>query len=214
MVDGLADDPSFSVRNGLFRLHWKHLQNEVWLDSQAGWIAVVDGMSGYAMIERFEYAANATYPWKATAIFYKNGPSVQLDARGYPRFTSADPGKDPYYMEAELNSPLVVLQPGSIYAMDTEWFPSRLDDNLKAVMYAGAVARLFAILITPSRTYATGTFGVFFPEKLVAYLLDKQGIERKQVLLANVDLRGKVELHQSVCDSDGYHARFFVLDRC
>lgn len=27
---GLADDPSFSVHDGLFRLHWLYLENEVW----------------------------------------------------------------------------------------------------------------------------------------------------------------------------------------
>jgi hypothetical protein len=198
VVDGLANDPSFSVKDGLFRLHWRDLQNEVWLDSQAGWIAVVDGTSGYAMIEEFKYFPHATYPGKATVIFYKNGPSVQLDAKGYPKLTSADPKQAPYYMEAELNSPVVALQPGSTYAMDTAWFPARIDDNLKSVLYAGAVVQPLAIAATPSGTYATGTFGVFFPGKLVAYLFDEQGLEKNKVLLTSVDPRDKVELHEPV----------------
>ncbi|MGO8718158.1 MAG: hypothetical protein ACLQMO_02925, partial [Acidobacteriaceae bacterium] len=180
VVDGLANDPAFSMKDGLFRLHWKYLENEVWLDSHAGWIAVVDGMSGYAMTGRFRYVANATDPGKTNVIFYKNGPSVHLDAKGYPRLTSADPQKEPYYMEAEINSPLVVLQPGSTYAMDTEWFPSRMDDTLKAVTYAGTVAQALVIATTQSGTCATGSFGVFFPGELLAYLYDDQGIERKR----------------------------------
>lgn len=198
VVDGLANDPSFNVKNGLFRLHWKYLQNEVWLDSQAGWIAVVDGMSGYAMVEKFKYFTNATYPGKANVIFYKNGPSLQLDAKGYPRLTSDDPRTTPYYMEAEINSPLAVLQPGSTYAMDTKWFPSRADGNLKTVTYAGTVAQPFAISTTQSGTYATGTFGVFFAGKLLAYLYDDRGIERNIVSLTSVDPRDKVELHQLI----------------
>ena len=31
--DGLANDPSFGVKDGLFRLHWKYIESEVWLDS-------------------------------------------------------------------------------------------------------------------------------------------------------------------------------------
>jgi hypothetical protein len=59
---GLADDPSFSVDGGLFKLHWLYLENEVWLDSSAGWIAVVDDTSRYAVVERFHHMANAKYP--------------------------------------------------------------------------------------------------------------------------------------------------------
>src|ERR1700722_1210310 len=29
--DGLANDPSFKTKDGLFRLNWKYLENEVWL---------------------------------------------------------------------------------------------------------------------------------------------------------------------------------------
>ena len=30
--NGLEDDPSFDVHEGLFTLHWLYLENEVWLD--------------------------------------------------------------------------------------------------------------------------------------------------------------------------------------
>src|SRR5580704_6091490 len=45
--DGLANDPSYSVKDGLFRLNWKYLENEVWLDSTAGWVALIDGATQY-----------------------------------------------------------------------------------------------------------------------------------------------------------------------
>jgi len=49
--NGLADDPSYAVQDGMFTLHWLYLENEVWLDSEAGWIAVVDDSTRYGMIE-------------------------------------------------------------------------------------------------------------------------------------------------------------------
>ncbi|MGH9403183.1 MAG: hypothetical protein ACRD2P_13845, partial [Terriglobia bacterium] len=73
---GLARDPSFAVKNNLFSLHWLYLQNEVWVDSPGGWVALVDGASQFAMIERFHYDPHQNYPGKATVIFYKNGPMV------------------------------------------------------------------------------------------------------------------------------------------
>ncbi|MHB1935541.1 MAG: hypothetical protein ACYCOR_03020 [Acidobacteriaceae bacterium] len=198
VVDGLANDPSFNVKDGMFSLNWKYLQNEVWLDSRDGWIAVVDGTSGYAMVEKFSCTMNATYPGSATVIFYKTGPAVGLDTKGYPELRSTDPRQDPYYMEAEINSPLVALQPGSTYAMDTEWFPARMDENLRTVTYAGAIAQPFAISTTPGGTYATGSIGVFFPGTLQANLFDEQGIEKGRILLQNVDPREKIELNKRV----------------
>jgi hypothetical protein len=55
MRSGLADDPSFVVADGLFKLHWMYFSNEVWLDSSAGWLAVVDQQSQYGMVERFDF---------------------------------------------------------------------------------------------------------------------------------------------------------------
>src|SRR6202012_6270182 len=49
--DGLANDPSFSVKDGLFRLNWRYLENEVWLDSTARWIGFVGGANPYASVE-------------------------------------------------------------------------------------------------------------------------------------------------------------------
>jgi hypothetical protein len=121
--DGLSDDPSFRVGDGLFCLHWLPLENEVWLDSPAGWLAVVDGAAGYAMIEKFHYVSGGDYPGKATVIFYKNGSIAHLDEQGFPVLTPPNGETSARYMEAELNSPVVSLAPGETYAMDTEWRP-------------------------------------------------------------------------------------------
>jgi hypothetical protein len=121
--DGLADDPSFRVGDGLFCLHWLPLENEVWLDSPAGWLAVVDAAAGYGMIEKFHYVSGGDYPGKATVIFYKNGSIVHLDEQGFPALAPPNGETPVRYMEAELNSPVVSLAPGETYAMDTEWRP-------------------------------------------------------------------------------------------
>lgn len=124
---GLADDPSFRRDDGLFCLHWLPLENEVWVDSTAGWVAVMDARSGYGMIEKFRYDARGEYPGKATVIFYKNGARVQMSDHGLPEISSLQAENAPRYMEAELNSPMVTLPPGETFAMDTEWRPVRVE---------------------------------------------------------------------------------------
>src|ERR1700722_12908243 len=75
---GPAENSAVSVRDdGLFAVHYVHLAAELWVDSTEGWLAVVDGSSGYAMVERFEYEENKSYPGKASVIFWTNGPEVR-----------------------------------------------------------------------------------------------------------------------------------------
>ena len=159
--DGLANDPSFSIKGGLFRLNWRYLESEVWLDSTAGWIALIDGTSGYAMVEKTKYIENAPYPGKASVIFYKNGPTIRLDPNGIPYLTSTHPEQTPYYMEAELNSPMEVLAPGEIYALDTSWFPSRMGRDLSTVTGAGMVGKPLIATMNDGKLVVGGSFGVF-----------------------------------------------------
>jgi hypothetical protein len=165
--DGLANDPSFHVKDDLFRLHWLPLQNEVWLDSTAGWIAVVDRSSHFAMIERFLYHADGNYPGKATLIFYKNGPSFGLNDKGLPAL-HGEPGEDPFYMEAELNSPIVPLAPGESYKMDTTWSPARAGDSFATVSAVGLIDTPLALTTGAGRAHLSGTFGVFESGDLTA----------------------------------------------
>jgi hypothetical protein len=196
--DGLANDPSFSVKDGLFRLNWRYLENEVWLDSTAGWIALVDGATHYAMVEKTRYIEGANYPDKASVIFYKNGPTVQLNAQGMPYLTSKNLIETPYYMEAELNSPMAVLTPGETYTMDTYWFPSRMSPDLKTVTDAGLVGRPLVAKNSAGKLVLSGSFGVFFPGALKAYLYDKGGIETEEVSLQSVQPQNPVQLSQTI----------------
>jgi hypothetical protein len=190
--DGLADDPSFEVTVGSFCLHWLPLQNEVWLDSNADWIAVVDRTSHFAMVERFEYHAGANYPGEATVIFYKNGPSFGLGKDGLPALhgkSGNGPGEDPFYMEAELNSPIVALAPGKTYAMDTTWHPTRVGDDFATVTAAGVVDTPLSITTGNGTTILNGTFGVFEEGNLTAVFLDsaKKQIGTQQLQRAKPD---------------------------
>ena len=200
---GLTDDPSFSVRNGLFSLHWLDLQNEVWLDSTAGWIAIMDGTNQYAMVERFRYQNVGNYPGKASVIFYKNGPAVQMSQAGVASLTSADPRQAPYYMEAELNSPIAELQPGETYAFDTHWFPTRLQGELFTVTDAGAAAEPLVATWGRNTLVLSGAFGVFYSGKLVARLYDGRGVQTAITALQTVSPLQFVNLHQEIAAAPG-----------
>jgi hypothetical protein len=194
---GLADDPSFSVSRDLFTLHWFYLQAEVWVDSPENWIAVTDGASQFALVERFQFDATAEYPGKADVIFYKNGPGVEIDPQGKAAIrTSAE--DEPFYMEAELNSPLVKLAPGESYTFKTQWFPSRVGRSLKNVVDAGVVANPLMISVSGGRMRLTGTFGVFFAGQIVAQLFDTHGVLLESLPLQVADPSQALDLSREL----------------
>ncbi len=173
---GPAENPAASVRDdGFFTVHYAHLAAELWLDSKEGWLAVVDGSSHYAMVERFQYEETKTYPGKASVIFWTNGPELRLNDQGVAS-VSADPDASPYYLEAELNSPMCRLRPGESCNFSTEWFPTRSGADFHGATDAGIVIQPLRAAISESgKLSLSGSFGVFFAGRIEARLYDEHG---------------------------------------
>jgi len=196
---GPAENPAAKVReDGIFSVHYVPLAAELWLDSKDGWLAVVDGATQYAMVERFRYDDAKQYPEKASVIFWTNGPELHQSSDG--TFTLGRPGKEdfPFYMEAELNSPMVRLYPGESQSFDTEWFPTRGNDSFQGVKDPGVVLKpLRAVEAGSGKIDLSGTFGVFFPGRLVAYFYRPGGAAMGTEPLAEVNPRKVVSLQVS-----------------
>ena len=162
---GPADNPAFTVKDGTFRVHWNNIMQEVWIDSPSGWLAAVDGSTGYTMVERHRVDPTAVYPGKATIIFYSTGE----DTPPAPKGQSTEPREGPF-VEAEMNSPMVELAPGESYAMDTQWYPTRMGEDFKTATYSGVIGTPLTATATPSGLVLSGSFGVFYAGDLVAHL--------------------------------------------
>jgi hypothetical protein len=195
---GLADDPSFSVEDGLFQLHWMYFDNEVWLDSHAGWLAVVDQQSKYTMIERFHFQPTGNYPGNATVIFYKNGPSVHFDEDGHASIRATTPVSTPYYMEAEINSPIVELAPGATYAMDTTWNPVKMGEAPQAVGDAGVVIQKMSAVRHSDAVMLSGSFTPFCSGNVTAVFLNKKGREVSRHTIRQVSPDDHVALQETI----------------
>jgi hypothetical protein len=183
---GPAENPAAAVRDdGLFTVHYAHMAAELWVDSTDGWLAVVDGSSHYAMVERFEYETTKPYPGKASVIFWTNGPETRLSSAGVPSM-SADPDASPYYLEAELNSPMCRLHPDESCAFETEWFPTRAGDEFHGLTDAGILIKPLQAVRDKEKIKLSGSFGVFFSGHLVARFYDAHGAFLGTVPLADV----------------------------
>ena len=196
---GPAENPAVSVRDdGLFTVHYVHMAAELWLDSTAGWLAVVDSNSHYAMVERFHYEEGKTYPGKASVIFWTNGPEVHLNKDGNAAL-NADPDAGPNYLEAEINSPLCRLRPDESCTLETEWFPTRAGDEFHGVSDAGIVIRPLQATGQPDgKVKLSGSFGVLFSGHLVAHLYNEHGAVLATTPVADVDPTEPVTLDKEL----------------
>ena len=197
---GAASNPGYSVRDGLFTVHTASAGGEVWIDSPGEWLAVVDRSSKYAMVERFRYKRDAEYPGKATVIFFTSGQ--QNGNRRTPAPASQTPTGPPsptgFYMEAEINSPMVRLDPGETYAMETQWYPTRVGPDLKSVTYAGVVGRPLTASGTTNGLVLAGEFGVFFAGQLEARFYNGRGLRMGNSTVQKVSPLELVTLQQTV----------------
>jgi len=196
---GPAQNPAVRVRDiGLFTVHYVHMAAELWLDSKEGWLAVVDGVTRYAMVERFRYEENATYPGKASVIFWTNGPEIRLSNEGIATLSS-DPEAGPYYLEAEINSPMCHLQPGENCTLETEWFPTRAGSDFRGATEAGVILRpLQATNSEGGKIKLSGSFGVFYSGSLVARLYDEHGRGLGMMPVVNVSPSDSVTLESEL----------------
>jgi len=195
---GPAQNSAVGVRDdGLFTVHYVHMAAELWLDSTDGWLAVVDGNSRYAMVERFDYQEAKSYPGKASVIFWTNGPEMRLSKDGIPSM-SADPDASPYYLEAELNSPMCKLHPGESCSFETEWFPTRAGNEFHSVTDAGIVIKPLQATQENGKIRLSGSFGVFLAGRLIARLYDEHGSFSGTVTVAEVNPTEAVSLDTQI----------------
>jgi hypothetical protein len=150
------------------------------------------------MVERFQYHADAQYPGKATVIFYSNGPTLRVDESGRSSLTKDDPDDALHYLEAELNSPLIKLAPGESHAMDTAWFPTRIQGGVRDVKDAGLIFRPVQLAAASKTFRLSGGFGVFCPGKLMVYFYDRDGLKVGSMPLQSVDPREPVNLNGEI----------------
>jgi hypothetical protein len=185
---GPAENPGAAVRDdGLFSVHYAHLAAELWVDSADGWLAVVDGSSLYAMVERFQYQERKPYPGKASVIFWTNGPQLRWSGDAEASLTDGSARESPFYMEAEINSPMCRLRPGEACQLETDWFPTRAGGEFHGVTDAGIISRpLQAARLGNGKVKLSGSFGVFFAGMLVAHFYNEHGSKIATVPLGTV----------------------------
>ncbi len=175
IATGRQENPAYVVSDGNLRVHWNNISQEVWIDTPTGWLASVDGTTGYTMVERHTIDPHMEYPGKATIIFYSAGGRGGGNRPGQPAAQNQPPAPPGPFIEEEVNSPMVSLAPGESYTMETTWYPTRMGEDFKTTTYSGVVGTPLTASATPAGLVLSGNFGVFYAGTLVAHFYARGG---------------------------------------
>jgi hypothetical protein len=112
---------------------------------------------------------------------------------------SGDLDASPYYLEAEINSPMCRLRPGESCIMDTEWFPTRSGNQFHGSTEAGIVIEpLEAVVAQTGKISLSGSFGGFYSGHLVARLYDEHGHIAATTAVSEVSPSERVSLQTEI----------------
>jgi hypothetical protein len=159
---------------GLFAASYDHRVGKVGLDSNAGWLAAVDARTEYCFVSRFNWFADRPYPDQSSVEFWLNGPGV-LNLDGTIVTLSPDMKETPYYLETEILSPLFQLRPGQEAEFQIDWFAARCPNPVLTVTSAGCVSRPLQVSVSRNSALLQAVFGVFFPGRAEAVVLNAAG---------------------------------------
>lgn len=131
--------------DGIAGVQYLRRGGKIGADVVGGWIAYVDERDGYTMVKRFEVSAVP-----APGTWPDGGSTVQV-------YTN---GREPY-LEVEVLSPLVDLQPQQQTLFTVDWYASRIDGPILKAGPAGVCKHRLSLTRTGQRARVAGLFGVF-----------------------------------------------------
>lgn len=83
---------------------------KIGMDSSEGWVATVDGSSGFAFVQGFSFHAGQDYPDETSVQYWTNGVG-KIFAWGRTMEMPADIVENPHVVETEVVGPYAKLSP-------------------------------------------------------------------------------------------------------
>lgn len=149
------DNPQIhpAIVPGLLGVRYLGIVSKIGVASPAGWIAFADQANGYTLCMRFAYESDAEYP--------DGGASVECWTES-PGAPSPIPIRSPgYLMEAEVLSPLRILQPGECSTYTVEWCATCCPGPITDVTDVGCVHVPLKATCDGDQAVIEGLFGCF-----------------------------------------------------
>jgi len=174
---GRPENPAYKPDpdNGLMRVHYQREVGKIGVDSDAGWVATVDGTAGKVFVQRFTFERDKTYPNKASVEFWMNGTG-SIKAYNDVLQMPEDEESNPHVFESEVIGPYTELDPGQSTSFHYDWYAASIGGNYPVIdcSEAGVVCELLKAVRQDGKLHVSGRFGTFH-KGTVQLIFTKQG---------------------------------------
>jgi len=159
--DRVYEAISFDPQEALCRLRYVDQVAKFAMMPKQGWLSTLDTRRAVALAETFQLFSTSPYPDDAPVEFWVNGQG-SFTIHGERIDVEQDPnGCDPY-IETEVLSPLIQLQPREEYAFQTSWHCTSIDvDTISSVNRCAAIGNRLMARRHGKEVQITGSFGLF-----------------------------------------------------
>ena len=218
VIFGQEDNPSFQpdYDNNMVKVNYQYRVGKIGLDSDAGWIATVDGQTGNVFVHRFVYEAEKEYPDGSSVEFWHNGTG-SIFAYAETMVMPDSPKENAYVFESEVLSPFAKLQPGQSYTFNYEWLSTQIGGDFPVIdcTPTGVICQPFKASKVAKEVKLKGRFGVFYEGGLVVKYLDASGeiIETETVVAKVSPLKGVDLSHEIKAVDDASSVALHLYDK-
>jgi len=178
VIFGDKDNPSFQPDSaaGMMKVNYQYRVGKIGMDSNAGWIATVDGETGFVFVHRFLFEPDKPYPDGSSVEFWLNGLG-RIHAYNKDIDFPANSTDNPYVFESEVLSPYAQLAPGESYTYKYQWLSTNIGGDYPVVDCTDAVVVCEPLIASreEDQLRLKGRFGVFAPGSLRLSLYDNKG---------------------------------------
>ncbi len=202
VIFGTAKNPSFQAdaERKLMRVSFRYEVGKIGLDSDAGWVATVDGRTGDVFVQRYTYEPTKEYPDGASVEFWHNGRG-RIHAYGRWIDQPDDLAANPYVFESEVLSPFAQLAPGEEYTWTYHWYACRIGGDFPVIDCTpyGVVSEAITCQKMDRQFQVRGRLGVFFLGSLRWKTLGEAGqVVAEGELVAQTDPRQPIVLDHRI----------------
>jgi Domain of unknown function (DUF4380) len=181
--DEAYDAITTDLRRGVLKLEYANHVAKFTVNAEAGWICTVDSARNIVLAERFQIFRGMPYVDDAPMAIWVNG-SGSYTVHSDRILCQDDPNGCDAYVETEIFSPLVDLNPGEGYGFETSWHCARLaGDSVQGMNQCAIIGRGLDIHREGDSLRVTTLLGVFRSGTLeLASICKNGGVISTQVL--------------------------------
>jgi hypothetical protein len=170
----------------MMRLHFQWIVGKVGIDSNGGWVANVDGRTGYVFVQTFRFRDDEHYPDDSSVEVWTNGiGSIHAWKKNVQM--PANPEDNPYLVESELIGPFTTISPGEHSQFSYDWYAANIGGNYPIVACNDVGCSSAEPFVRANGGFAQlrGRFAVFYKGSAWLEFLNERGAIVYRKLLAD-----------------------------